>query len=88
MEDEKYRVWHSNVDGAGLVCEYDTLQEAKTEADRQQSLADQDGNHWHYLHSVDHYGRTVYRTTSKPNHDNCEDWCLDRLKREYAVKAR
>ena len=35
-----YSLYHRNVDGAGHVADFDTLAEAKAEADRQQAEAD------------------------------------------------
>jgi N-terminal domain of anti-restriction factor ArdC len=49
-----YRVIHSNVDGAGTIGEFDTLEQAKEEADRLQAKATADGDaHGYRFHVFD-----------------------------------
>jgi hypothetical protein len=49
-----YRVIHSNVDGAGTIGEFDTLEQAKAEADRLQAKATADGDaHGYRFHVFD-----------------------------------
>ena len=62
-----YLLIHSNVDGAGSIGSFWTLDEARAEADRLQQRADAGGNPWGYHFTVyTGIDRVVYRSTSRP----------------------
>jgi len=58
---------HSNVDGAGTIGDYPTLETAKNEAISRQDKSDAHGNPWNYIYHVyDDRGREVFSTRSNP----------------------
>ena len=62
-----YTLIHSNVDGAGTIGDFSTLEEAMKEAVLKQQRADANGNKWnHIYHVYDDRGREVFATTSNP----------------------
>lgn len=62
-----YHLVHSNVDGAGSLGSFWTLDAARAEADRRQDRADATGNPWCYRFTVyTGIDRAVYHTTSRP----------------------
>jgi hypothetical protein len=74
-DDERpYSVFHSNVDGAGFIDRFSTLDRARAEADRLQAKSDEDGNPWGYRYWV--FGRTdrcLYRTQASTSAPPQED---------------
>lgn len=58
-----YRLYHTNVDGAGYIDSFETLEKAKTEADMLQEESDRHGNWWYYrYHVFGARGRKMYET--------------------------
>lgn len=58
----RYTVYHTNVDGAGVIGSYDSFEEAKRIAGELQAHADERGNPWHHRCSVNDGSDWIYRT--------------------------